>query len=117
MVSSQASVAQTRSSERRAHPCLIVLANGIQTGEGRALDVSGNGCSVESLVRVTVGDSLQLRLLLPEVDLSMRVSEAVVRWVRGFQFGVEFITVNETRRARLHHFIRAWHKDPWKSSR
>ena len=117
MVSSQASVVQTRSSERRAHPCSVVLATGTQTGEGRVLDLSGNGCLVESLVRVTVGDSLQLRLLLPDLDLSMRVSEAVVRWVRGFQFGVEFITVNESRRARLHHFIRAWHEDPWKSSR
>ena len=114
MVSSQASVVKTRSSMRIAHPCSIVIANGIQTGEGRVLDVSGNGCLVESLLRVTVGDSLQLRLLFPEVDLSLRVSEAVVRWVRGVQFGVEFMTVNETH---LHHFIRAWQEDPWKSSR
>lgn len=114
MVSSQASVVKTRSSERRAHRGSVVLANSRQTGEGGVLDVSGNGCLVESLLRVTVGDSLQLRLLFPEVDLSLRVSEAVVRWVRGVQFGVEFMTVNETH---LHHFIRAWQEDPWKSSR
>ncbi|MEO8341947.1 MAG: PilZ domain-containing protein [Nitrospirota bacterium] len=117
MVSSQAGVVKSRSSKRRAHPCAAVIANGAQTGEGQVLDVSGNGCLVESLVRVNVGDSLQLHLFLPEMDLSLRVSEGVVRWVRGFQFGVEFMTVNETHRARLHHCIRAWNEDPWKLAR
>lgn len=90
------------------------MANGIQISEGRVFDVSVRGCFVGGSVLVKVGDRLQLRLCLPEAapDPSICVSLAVVRWVQGLRFGVEFIRVDEKDRARLNRFI-TLQSDPW----
>lgn len=105
-------IVEARSSERIALQCSIVIANGIQVGEGRVLDVSVRGCLVEGPVLVRVGDHLQLRLFLPDSDLSMCVSLAAVRWAQGLRFGVEFIEVDEKHRACLNHFV-SLQADPW----
>ena len=113
MATYQGNVIETRSSERIALQCSIIVANGIQTGEGRVLNVSDSGCLVEAPILIKAGDHLQLRLFLPDTNLSMCVSLAVVHWALGFRFGIEFVTVDEKHRARLNHFITVG-KDPWK---
>jgi hypothetical protein len=105
-------IVDTRLSERIALQCSIVMANGRQVGEGRVLDLSVRGCLVEGPVPVKVGDSLQLRLFLPDSDQSMCVSLAAVRWTQDLRFGVEFIEVDEKHRACLNHFV-ARQADPW----
>ena len=112
-MATQVSAIECRSSERIALQCSIVLATGVQTGEGRVLNVSKSGCLVEAPMLIKAGDCLQMRLFLPNTDLSMRVSVAVVQWALGFRFGVEFIDVDEKHRTRLSHFIGTG-KDPWK---
>ena len=103
----QEPIVKPRAGERIALQCSIVIANGIQVGEGRVFDVSMRGCLVEGSVLVKVGDRLQLRLSLPEgaPDPSICVSLAVVRWVQGIRFGVEFMKVDERYRACLDRFI------------
>lgn len=105
---------EARSRERLPVQCSIAIANGIQIGQGKVFDVSVRGCFVEGSVLVKVGDGLQLRLSLPEAapDPSICVSLAVVRWVEGPRFGVEFIRVDEKYRARLNRFI-TLQSDPW----
>ena len=112
MDSHQKQIRKARSSDRIALQCSIVLANGMQVGEGRILDVSVRGCLVESSLPVKVGDNLQLRLSLPEPEPSMRVSRAAVRWAQGLRFGVEFIGMEEKDRVRLNRFV-TLQRDPW----
>ena len=46
----QEPIVQARSKERIALQCSMVIANGIQVGEGWVLDVSVRGCLVEGPV-------------------------------------------------------------------
>lgn len=112
MDSHQKQIGETRSSERIALQCSIVLASGIQVGEGQVLNMSERGCLVESSVLVKAGDYLQLRFSLPESEPSMHVSRATVCWAQGLRFGVEFIEMEEKDRARFNHFV-SLQADPW----
>ena len=112
MVTNGVVLKETRSSARIALQCCIIVANGVQTSEGRVLNLSNSGCFVEAPILIKAGDWLQLRLFLPNSNLSICVSMAVIQWALGFRFGVEFIEVDEKHRARLNHFI-ATGKDPW----
>jgi hypothetical protein len=113
MVSHQKKIGESRSSERFTFQCSIILASGMQVGEGQVLNMSGSGCLVESSVPVKVGDNLQLRLSFHKPEPSMRVSRAAVCWVQGLRFGVEFIGMEEKDRARLNRFVTLQGGDPW----
>jgi PilZ domain-containing protein len=105
MKSHQKQGGESRSSERIPLQCSIVLASGIQVGEGQVLNMSDRGCLVESSVSLRAGDYLQLRFSIPGSEPSMRVSRAAVCWAQGLQFGVEFMEMEEKDRARLNHFL------------
>src|SRR5215831_9822080 len=65
MVTHGVHVHETRSSERLVLQCSIIVATGVQTGEGRVLNLSKHGCLVQSPLHIKAGDHLQLRLFLP----------------------------------------------------
>lgn len=109
------SIKKARSNTRVSLQCAIVLANGIQVGEGRVLDLSGRGCLVESSVLAKAGDTVQLRITLPEPEPSMRVPQAVVRWTQEGRFGVEFVGMEAKDRLRLICLLTR-HGDPWSRS-
>jgi hypothetical protein len=67
------------------------------------LDLSIPGCLLETGLRLKVGQSLQLRFLLPSGN-AFGVSLTVVRWTNGTKAGVEFIRMSEADQARLR-----WH--------
>jgi hypothetical protein len=71
------------------------------THEGQVLDLSVPGCLIDSPVSPKKGDSLTLCLDLPQVGALFCVARAVVRWVQGSRFGVEFIEMDQTE--RLHY--------------
>jgi len=106
-------VKESRSSARLALQCSIIVANGIQTGEGQVLNLSKHGCLIKSPLHIKAGDHLQLRLFLPESDQSVCVSLAVARWVQATRVGVEFLTIDEKYRSRLNQFI-VMGNNPWK---
>jgi len=112
MKSHQKQIGESRSSERIPLQCSIVLASGIQVGEGQVLNMSDRGCLVESSVSLKAGDYLQLRFSLHESEPSLRVSRAAVCWAQGFRFGVEFLEMGEKDRARLNDFV-SLQADPW----
>jgi hypothetical protein len=113
MVSRQIKIGDSRAHERFALRCSIALARGLRVGEGWTLDMSECGCLVESSLPVKVGDNLQVRLTFHRSEPSMRVSLAVVRWVQGFRFGVQFIGIEEQARARLNRYLFLLGGDPW----
>jgi hypothetical protein len=70
-------------------------------GEGKTLDISTNGCRATTPVDLRAGMVLKLSLFLPDHNWPLRVDRAIVRWVDGPEFGVEFTTIRLAQRERL----------------
>ena len=73
--------------------------------EASLLDVSTNGCQATSSVELKVGMILKLSLFLPDYQWPLRVDQALVRWVEGEQFGLEFTSIRLAQRERLRALI------------
>jgi hypothetical protein len=70
-------------------------------GEGLILDLSTGGCQVRSLIPVQTGMTLRLSLFLRDQVWPVRIEEAVVRWVKGNSFGLEFSKIRSAPRERV----------------
>lgn len=70
-------------------------------GEARLLDISTSGCRASSSIQLERDMILKLSLFLPDHQWPLRVEEAVVRWVQGHEFGVEFSSIRLAQRERL----------------
>lgn len=68
-----------------------VLYRGAQTaGEGMLTDLSLSGGAVKGNEPVSVGMRLRLRILAPGDSEPLLLDRAIVRWVKGLEFGIEF---------------------------
>jgi hypothetical protein len=76
-------------------------------GEATVLDLSTNGCQATSLVHVQVGMILRLSLFLHDQKWPLRIDEALVRWVKGENFGLEFTGIRPAQRERVRSIIMA----------
>lgn len=70
-------------------------------GEARIHDVSTTGCRVESETAVEPGMEFQLALYFTDHPWPLRVDRAIVRWVDGYTFGLEFDLLLPAQRERL----------------
>lgn len=70
-------------------------------GEATLMDLSTNGCRAMSPIAVERGMILKLSLFLEDHRWPLRVDEAIVRWVDGQQFGLEFVGIRLAQRERL----------------
>ena len=80
---------------------LFFFGDGEFEGEASVLDISTNGCRATSLTEVKVGLSLKLSVFLQDQQWPLRIDEAVVRWVEGQTFGLEFVGIRPAQRERL----------------
>lgn len=80
---------------------LFFFGDGEFEGEASVLDISTNGCRASSLTEVKVGLSLKLSIFLQDQEWPLRIDEAVVRWVEGQAFGLEFVGIRPAQRERL----------------
>jgi hypothetical protein len=89
----------------RYYPRAVVNASAIFTGsgftgEGQVLDLTVPGCLIQSRFSAKKGESLTLRLAFPKIGITFLVARAVVRWVEGSRFGVEFVEMDQKERVR-----------------
>ena len=70
-------------------------------GEATLLDLSTGGCQATSLIQVQVGMALRLSLFLHDQKWPLRIDEALVRWVDGARFGLEFTGIRPVQRERV----------------
>jgi len=70
-------------------------------GEATILNPSTNGCQATSLSEVRVGMVLSLSLFLHDQKWPMHIDEALVRWVNGANFGLEFTGIRSAQRERV----------------
>lgn len=74
-------------------------------GEATILDLSTGGCQATSLTEVQVGTTLRLSLFLQDQEWPVRIDEALVRWVKGTAFGLEFTEIRSAQRERIRALI------------
>lgn len=74
-------------------------------GDGSIVDLSLRGCRVDSSIKVRPGTSLEVRIQTSEEEPPLKIQEAVVRWSRGQEFGLEFVTLVPEEWARLQHTV------------
>jgi hypothetical protein len=97
---------QDRRGRRIALSCrLFFFGDDDFEGEATVLDVATNGCSAESSVEVKIGMILKLSLFLPDFNWPLRVDQAIVRWIDGKQFGLEFSSIRLAQRERMRNLI------------
>ncbi len=70
-------------------------------GEATILDLSTGGCQATSLTEVKVGMTLRLSLFLQDQQWPVRIDGAMVRWVSGNNFGLEFTEIRSAQRERI----------------
>lgn len=70
-------------------------------GEATILDLSTGGCQATSLTELQVGTALRLSLFLQDQQWPVRIDGAMVRWVHGNSFGLEFTEIRSAQRERI----------------
>jgi len=73
--------------------------------EGKVMNLTVFGCTIECTDALQQGTTLQMRMILPDQDHSLPVEEAEVRWVQGNRMGVQFHKVERAADFRLHGFV------------
>lgn len=74
-------------------------------GDGDLVDLSIRGCRIDSKAEVRPGTSLEMRVEISDEEPPLKIKEAVVRWSRRQQFGVEFVNLAAEEWARLQHIV------------
>lgn len=86
-----------------AYPAMYCAMSTV--GEGTITTLSPVGCTIKAAQPLSAGQSISLRLLLPDKSESLPIDEAQVRWVLGDLAGIEFIHIDPTADLRLHGFV------------
>ena len=78
-------------------------------GKGIVTNISDRGFKVKGQQTryVPQGACLTLRLALPRPQGPLKVDQAVVRWSKGQEFGLELLQMQPTEQERLRRFITA----------
>ncbi len=97
--------------DRRVYPRYpmelpLTLEGDQWAGEGRSRDVSAGGCRVQSAGHIDVGSYVRIKLYHNQ-NPAMDIDLAAVRWVRGQEFGLEFLYMHPEEYERLLSFAPA----------
>jgi hypothetical protein len=74
-------------------------------GQGTVWNFSLTGWKLSGDVPLRVGQTCSLTVNLPDQE-SIFVAAAIVRWVRGQEYGLETLEVEEQMHNRLEHLIK-----------
>ncbi|MDR4469349.1 MAG: PilZ domain-containing protein [Nitrospira sp.] len=97
--------------EQRTEPRVAVRFPAMMTGSvesegmGTVLNLSQNGCRLESPLLMLPGLSLELRIAVPGWEWALTIDGADVQWVDENTAGLAFVRVRETERQRLNELV------------
>lgn len=96
-----------RKSRRVATECrLEFVGEDDFDGEAEMLDVSSTGCMARSERTMSPGLRMKVSLFLSDgLEWPVRVEEAVVRWARGGEFGIEFVVIRPPQLQRIQQYV------------
>ena len=86
---------------------------GMVGGEGDIVDLSISGCRIESGTDVQPGASLEVRIETEAQEPPIQIQQAIVRWKRVREFGLEFVTMDTGEWARLQHTVKQIEMEPY----
>ena len=87
------------------HYRVSLSASSTSAGEGRLLDLSAEGCRIETQQELPVNTYLSLRLIISPKEMPVLVDLAAVRWSRGTVCGIHFLSLQPLQTARLKTFL------------
>ena len=75
-------------------------------GNGEIVNLSSGGCRLKGDQSLKESAYLRLLLYAPNDPAPIKVELAIVRWVSGNEFGIEFIRVHADHQSRLRQLLR-----------
>ncbi len=84
--------------------CTVTYSSGPFHGDGTVWNLSSTGWRISGDLPMRSGESFSLTVILPN-EQHIEVPEAVVRWSRGQEFGIETVIASKHAQARLGHYI------------
>jgi hypothetical protein len=91
--------------------CSVTYNAGPFQGQGTVWNLSCSGWRLSGDLPMRPGETLSLTVTLPNQQ-SIFVAAAIVRWVRGLEYGVETLVVEKQTQARLQHYVRRLVHEP-----
>jgi PilZ domain-containing protein len=85
--------------------CFVKYHIGSFTGSGTVWNVSLSGWRLSGNVPMRPGEILSLNVTLPN-EQRIKIPEAIVRWSRAEEFGIETLEVSKHTQDRLAHYVR-----------
>lgn len=101
------SVMSLKIEEQRTEPRVavrfqaMVSGSGQSEGRGTILDLSRNGCRLESPLLMLSGLSVELRIAVPGFEWALMIDGADVQWVSEDAVGLAFVRIRAAERQRL----------------
>ena len=84
----------------------VIFGGAPFVGEGVLTNLSLKGCSVTCDREVLCGSQVRVSMLLDHQPPALPVELGTIKWVRGNQFGVEFVRVPLDAQQRLNRTLR-----------
>ncbi|THJ10835.1 MAG: PilZ domain-containing protein [Nitrospira sp. CG24C] len=78
---------------------------GAHAGIGIVYNLGMGGCKVVSDLGLTKSALLTMHLQIPEQTMAIIIQAARVQWTMEFEFGVEFLELQDLERTRLEQFL------------
>ena len=85
--------------------CSVTYHAGLFQGQGTVWNFSLSGWKISGDVPLQVGQTCSLTVNLP-IEESIVVAAAIVRWVRGQEFGLETLAIEKQTHSRVEHVIK-----------
>ncbi len=76
-------------------------------GTGIVYNLGMGGCKIVTDRPLTIGAMVALSLNVPTQALSITVRMATVRWMLQYEFGIEFLGMEELQRERLAQYLQS----------
>ena len=94
--------------------CPVTYHAGLSEGHGIVWNLSVNGWRLSGDVPLRVGQTCPLTVNLPNQP-SLVVDAAIVRWVRGREFGLETLMVDKQTQSRVEQVLTRLEQDSCES--
>jgi len=85
--------------------CCVTYHVGLLQGQGTVWNFSLSGWKLSGDVPLQVGQTCSLTVNLP-IEGSIVVTAAIVRWVRGQEFGLETLAIEKQTHSRVEYVIK-----------
>ncbi len=95
-----------RKHQRYQFQCELWFPGKVEFVAGTVSDLSMGGCKVGCPTPVDTGTYLEMRIYIMDApEFPLKVDQAVVRWAKEQEFGVEFISMRPEEEERLRRFV------------